>query len=55
MVDLQRCISRIWKTVPARFQAGWKNSDAGASQGRVFRRKFSGPDSGENFIRADLS
>jgi hypothetical protein len=55
MVDLQRCMSGIWNIVCARIQAGRKNSDADASPDSVFGRKFSGRDSRENFIRADLS
>jgi hypothetical protein len=55
MVDLQRSMGCTWNIVRARIQAGWENSDADASPDSIFGRKFSPPDSRENFIRADLT
>jgi len=55
MVDLQRSMGCIWNIGCARIQAGGKKSDADASPEQVFSWKFSGRDSRENFIRADLS
>jgi hypothetical protein len=55
MADLQRSMGCIWNIVSVRIQADRKNSDADASAHSVPRRKFSGRDSAENFIRADLS
>jgi hypothetical protein len=52
MIDLQRCMGCIWMIVRARMQAGRQNSDMDALPYSVFGRKFSGGDSGENFIRA---
>jgi len=54
MVDLQRSIGCIWNIVRARLQDTRRNSDMNASTDFYPSEKFSRPDSGENFIRADL-
>jgi hypothetical protein len=55
MVDLQRSMGCIWNTVRARLQDIRRNSDMNASTDSYLSEKFSRPDSGENFIRADLN
>jgi hypothetical protein len=55
MVDLQRPIRGIWNIVCDRMQGSHKNSDGDAPADSVLSEKFSGPESSENFIRADLS
>ena len=55
MVDLQRSMGCIRKTVRVWIQAGRKNSDTGAPPAPVLSETFSRRDSGENFIRADLT
>src|SRR5215212_6220123 len=54
MVDLQCSMGCIWKIVRAGMQDGPRNSDAAAPEDRLSGETFSLPDSGENFIRADL-
>jgi hypothetical protein len=48
-------MGRIWNIVRANLQEGAKNSDATPPADSLCSEKFSRPDSGENFIRADLS
>jgi hypothetical protein len=55
MVDLQRSMGCIWNIARPRIQAGRKNSDTDALMVSISSGKFSGLDSGKNFIRADLS
>ena len=55
MVDLQRRIEAIWNIVLGEMQDGPRNSDGAPLLNSLFSEKFSAPDSGENFIRADLS
>jgi hypothetical protein len=45
----------IWNIVRANLQEGARNSDDTPPVDSLCSEKFSGPDSGENFIRADLS
>jgi hypothetical protein len=55
MVDLQRSMGCIWNIVRANLQEGPRNSDADPPVDSLSSEKFSHRDSGENFIRADLS
>jgi hypothetical protein len=55
MVDLQRSMGCIWNIVRAKLQEGPTNSDTDPQTDSLSSEKFSYPDSGENFIRADLS
>jgi hypothetical protein len=55
MVDLQRSMGCIWNTVRAGVQDIRRNSDINASTDSHSSEKFSAADSGENFIRSDLS
>jgi hypothetical protein len=55
MADLQRSMGGIWNIVRAGTQDVRQNSDAGAFTESDCREKFSPPESGENFIRPDLT
>jgi hypothetical protein len=55
MADLQRSMGCIWNIVRAGTQDVRQNSDAGAFTESDCREKFSPPESGENFIRPDLT
>src|SRR5882672_10521128 len=54
MVDLQRSMGCIWNIVRANLQEGPRNSDTDPPLDSLSSEKFSRPDFGENFIRADL-